>query len=75
MSAELLQEWIAKAEQDWEAALRLKEHNADKFADVIAEAASTIDIRVIDHIIVGKDDYFSFIEKHLLPGISHTATR
>lgn len=36
MSSELLQEWIAKAEQDWEAALKLTENNVHKFADVIA---------------------------------------
>lgn len=33
----------------------------------IAEAARPIDVRVLDHIIVGKDDYFSFREQQLLP--------
>ncbi len=33
----------------------------------ISEATRTIDIRVLDHIIVGKDSYFSFREQHLLP--------
>lgn len=33
----------------------------------IAEAASTLDIRVLDHLIVGKDGYFSFMENSLLP--------
>lgn len=33
----------------------------------IAEATRPLDIRVIDHIVVGKDGYFSFVEKHLLP--------
>lgn len=32
----------------------------------IAQAASTLDIRVLDHIIVGKDGYFSFMEEGLL---------
>jgi DNA repair protein RadC len=32
----------------------------------IAEAAQTLDIRVLDHIIVGKDGYFSFMENDLL---------
>jgi DNA repair protein RadC len=30
------------------------------------EAARTIDLRVLDHIIVGKEGYFSFVENHLL---------
>jgi len=33
----------------------------------IAEAANTLDIRVLDHLIVGKDGYFSFMENSLLP--------
>jgi len=33
----------------------------------IVEAARTIDIRVIDHIVVGKDSHFSFMEHRLLP--------
>lgn len=32
----------------------------------IADAAGTLDIRVLDHIIVGKDGYFSFMENGLL---------
>jgi len=34
----------------------------------IFEAARTMDIRVIDHIIVGRGDHFSFHQNHLLPG-------
>ena len=33
----------------------------------LTEAARTIDLRVLDHIIVGKEGYFSFTENHLLP--------
>ena len=33
----------------------------------IAEAAGTLDIRVLDHLIVGKEGYFSFMENSLLP--------
>ncbi len=33
----------------------------------IAEAANTLDIRVLDHLIVGKEGYFSFMENGLLP--------
>jgi DNA repair protein RadC len=32
----------------------------------IADAAITLDIRVLDHIIVGKDGYFSFLENDLI---------
>ena len=32
----------------------------------LMEAARTIDLRVLDHIIVGKEGYFSFVENHLL---------
>ena len=32
----------------------------------ISEATRTMDIRVLDHIIVGKDEYFSFLENSLL---------
>lgn len=35
----------------------------------IADAAKTLDIRVLDHIIVGKDGYFSFMENDLLSAI------
>ncbi|MGQ9630187.1 MAG: RadC family protein [bacterium] len=33
----------------------------------IAEAARTVDVRILDHIVVGKDGYFSFAEGDLLP--------
>ncbi len=36
-----------------------------RITSAIAEAARTMDIRVIDHIIVGKKGYFSFVEKKL----------
>ena len=32
----------------------------------IVEAARTLEIRIVDHIIVGRDGYFSFIENSLL---------
>lgn len=32
----------------------------------IADVAKTLDIRVLDHIIVGKDGYYSFMEQGLL---------
>lgn len=35
----------------------------------IADAAKTLDIRVLDHIIVGKDGYFSFMENDLLSAV------
>ena len=34
----------------------------------VAEAARTMDIRVVDHVIVGRDGYVSFVEHDLLPG-------
>lgn len=34
----------------------------------ISQAARTLDIRVLDHIVVGKDGYFSFMECGLLSG-------
>ena len=37
---------------------------------LVAEAARTMDIRVVDHMVVGRDDYFSFVEEGLLPGVS-----
>ena len=40
-----------------------------RITHAIAEAARTVDIRVIDHIIVGKNGYFSFVEKHLLNAV------
>jgi DNA repair protein RadC len=33
----------------------------------IVEAARTIDLRVLDHVVVGKDGYFSFVESRLMP--------
>ncbi|MEE8044274.1 MAG: DNA repair protein RadC [Thermodesulfobacteriota bacterium] len=33
----------------------------------ITDAAFALDIRVLDHLIVGKDGYFSFMENNLLP--------
>jgi DNA repair protein RadC len=33
----------------------------------IVEAARTIDLRVLDHVIVGKEGYFSFMENHIFP--------
>lgn len=33
----------------------------------ITEAARTLDIKILDHIVVGKDGYFSFLENNLLP--------
>ncbi|RMF92173.1 MAG: DNA repair protein RadC [Nitrospinota bacterium] len=34
----------------------------------VIEATRPVDIRVLDHIVVGRDSYFSFREAHLLPG-------
>jgi DNA repair protein RadC len=34
----------------------------------LIEAAGTIDLRVLDHVIIGREDYFSFVENRLLPG-------
>ena len=34
----------------------------------LVEAAKTIDLRVLDHLIVGKEGYCSFAESRLLPG-------
>lgn len=33
----------------------------------IADASFSLDIRVLDHLIVGKEGYFSFMENNLLP--------
>jgi DNA repair protein RadC len=35
----------------------------------IVEAARTIDLRVLDHVIVGKEGYFSFMENRIFPGV------
>lgn len=32
----------------------------------IAEAGRIVDLRILDHIVVAKDGYFSFLENHLL---------
>ena len=37
-----------------------------EITQAILKAAQTVDIRVLDHIIVGKGGYFSFVENHLL---------
>jgi DNA repair protein RadC len=34
---------------------------------LMVEAARAIDIRVLDHIVIGKNGHFSFTEEHLLP--------
>jgi DNA repair protein RadC len=34
----------------------------------LVEAARTIDLRVLDHLIVGKEGYCSFVENRLFPG-------
>jgi DNA repair protein RadC len=36
----------------------------------IVEAARTIDLRVLDHVIVGKEGHFSFVENHIFPGVA-----
>jgi len=36
-----------------------------RITSAITEAARTVDIKVIDHIIVGKNGYFSFVEQGL----------
>lgn len=33
----------------------------------ISDAAAALDIRVLDHLIVGKEGYFSFMENNILP--------
>jgi DNA repair protein RadC len=33
---------------------------------MIADAAKTVDMRVLDHIIVGRGGYFSFAEQHMI---------
>jgi len=41
-------------------------HSDIKITGAIKEAAKTVNIRVIDHIIVGKSGYFSFVEAGIL---------
>jgi DNA repair protein RadC len=36
----------------------------------IVEAARTIDLRVLDHVIVGKEGHFSFVENHIFPSVA-----
>ena len=38
----------------------------------LVEAAKTIDLRVLDHIVVGKDGYCSFVERGFLSGRAET---
>lgn len=46
---------------------RLNPSDEDKrLTRSLADAARALDIRILDHIIVGKDGYFSFAENHLL---------
>lgn len=33
----------------------------------MVDAARAIDLRVLDHIVIGKQDHFSFLEAHVLP--------
>lgn len=35
----------------------------------ILEAARTMDLHLVDHIVVGKTDHFSFVEHQLLPAV------
>jgi DNA repair protein RadC len=35
----------------------------------LVDAARIMDIRVVDHLVVGKDGYFSFVEHRLLSGV------
>ncbi|MFH1087695.1 MAG: JAB domain-containing protein, partial [Chloroflexota bacterium] len=37
-----------------------------QITQTIAEATRAIDIRVVDHLIVTRDGYFSFVENRLL---------
>ena len=37
-----------------------------KLTQALAEVARPMDLRILDHIVVGKDGYFSFAEKNLL---------
>lgn len=39
-----------------------------RLTHAVAEAARTMDIRVVDHVVVGKHDYVSFVEEGLLSG-------
>jgi len=38
-----------------------------RLTDAIRQATQTINVRILDHIIVGKGGYFSFVEHGLLP--------
>ena len=38
----------------------------------LVDAARTIDLRVLDHIIVGKEGYCSFLESRLMPGLENS---
>lgn len=37
-----------------------------KLTERIKEAGDLLDIRLLDHIIIGKNEYFSFAEQKLL---------
>lgn len=37
-----------------------------RLTQIITESARTVELRILDHIVVGKDGYFSFMENHLL---------
>jgi len=41
-----------------------------QITDAIVRAAATVDIRVLDHIIVGKQGYLSFVERGLLSTVN-----
>jgi UPF0758 protein HSM_0009 len=37
-----------------------------QITEAIKQAAELVDIRVLDHFVIGKGDYFSFAEQNLL---------
>jgi len=45
------------------------EHSSEdrEITDSIVQAAADVDVRVLDHIIVGRDGYLSFMEQGLMP--------
>jgi DNA repair protein RadC len=40
-----------------------------RITGTISEATTTMDIHLLDHIIVGRDGYFSFVENDLMAGL------
>jgi DNA repair protein RadC len=45
----------------------LKPSHSDKaLTQKLKEAAKVLDIKLLDHIIVGKNEYFSFADQNLL---------